>query len=272
MLWRALKHVQNGFYIDVGANSPSIESVTKHFYEQNWCGINIEPEPKLHQQLEQERPRDLNLRMAISDIEGEMDIYYCEANGLTTLDNEIAAGNEMQGLESTRAIVDVTTIKIVCEKFVEKKEIHFLKIDVEGLEEKVLLGNDWTKYRPWIVVVEAMKPNSQVEDHEGWEPILLNANYHFVYADGLNRYYVANEHDEFAVSFKYPPNVFDDFKIYDPQHNASLVTPESDRSYRISIGSGSILDFIHRLTSSIIRKLRWLLRKIFSSPRSWRKE
>ena len=44
MLWRALKDVENGFYIDVGANHPAIDSVTKLFYENGWSGINIEPE------------------------------------------------------------------------------------------------------------------------------------------------------------------------------------------------------------------------------------
>jgi len=44
------------------------------------------------------------------------------------------------------------------------------------------------------------------------EPILLTTGYHFAYADGLNRYYVANEHAELLTAFRYPPNMFDDFK------------------------------------------------------------
>jgi len=37
MLWRALKHINKGFYIDVGAFSPDNDSITKFFYEhQNW--------------------------------------------------------------------------------------------------------------------------------------------------------------------------------------------------------------------------------------------
>ncbi|RQU92579.1 FkbM family methyltransferase, partial [Burkholderia cenocepacia] len=33
MLWRALGHVHNGFYIDVGAADPVDLSVTKLFYD-----------------------------------------------------------------------------------------------------------------------------------------------------------------------------------------------------------------------------------------------
>jgi hypothetical protein len=35
--------IENGTYVDVGANDPSAMSVTKTFYNKNWRGINIEP-------------------------------------------------------------------------------------------------------------------------------------------------------------------------------------------------------------------------------------
>jgi glycosyltransferase involved in cell wall biosynthesis len=43
MLWRALRSVERGFYIDVGANDPTLYSVTKAFHIRGWRGINIEP-------------------------------------------------------------------------------------------------------------------------------------------------------------------------------------------------------------------------------------
>jgi hypothetical protein len=54
---------------------------------------------------------------------------------------------------------------------------------------------------------------SQVESYASWEPILLNAGYQFVYADGLNRFYLANERAGLQEAFKYPPNVFDGFLL-----------------------------------------------------------
>jgi hypothetical protein len=56
MLWRALKHVQHGFYIDVGANDPTDDSVTKAFYVRGWRGINVEPLKLHHQDLLEARP------------------------------------------------------------------------------------------------------------------------------------------------------------------------------------------------------------------------
>ena len=63
-LLRALGDVASGFYIDVGANDPRFDSVTRAFYERGWHGINIEPVPHWHERLRSDRPRDLNLRVA----------------------------------------------------------------------------------------------------------------------------------------------------------------------------------------------------------------
>ncbi|MCU0506725.1 MAG: FkbM family methyltransferase, partial [Chloroflexi bacterium] len=40
MLWRALGDVGAGFYVDVGAFSPTEDSVTLAFSERGWRGIN----------------------------------------------------------------------------------------------------------------------------------------------------------------------------------------------------------------------------------------
>ena len=64
LLWRCFKDLENGTYIDVGANDPSEDSVTKAFYDRGWSGINIEPIQRHHDDLTAQRPRDINLRVA----------------------------------------------------------------------------------------------------------------------------------------------------------------------------------------------------------------
>lgn len=213
MLWRALKHVPSGFYIDVGAWSPDIDSVTRHFYESGWRGINIEPNPSFSTQYAKKRPEDITLEVAISDVATTAELYFSSNPGLSSLDATIAMHHEADGTTTTPQVVEVTTLKEVCAKHVQGKAIHFLKVDVEGLEKNVLAGNDWMHYRPWVIVVEATKPMSQIENYTEWEPILLEASYEFVYADGLNRFYVAKEHQELKSAFKYPPNIFDEFVL-----------------------------------------------------------
>lgn len=212
MLWRALKHIEKGFYIDVGAWSPDVDSVTRLFYENAWCGINIEPNAEYYALLGEHRENDLNIRVALSDEPGTKEMNYFSNPGLSTLDSGIAEMHLSSGLENSREMVKIETLASIWRDNVSSgQEVHFLKVDVEGLEESVLRGNDWDKNRPWIAVVEATIPMSQEESYDVWENILLSAGYIFVYADGLNRFYVAKEHSELVSSFKYPPNVFDEF-------------------------------------------------------------
>ncbi|KJR46142.1 SAM-dependent methyltransferase [Desulfosporosinus sp. I2] len=213
MLWRALKHVEIGFYIDVGANDPDQDSVTKAFYDRGWRGINIEPVSQWFEKLVRERLRDINLQIAAGAKAGELLIYELPDTGLSTFDRGIAERHEAErGYQKIERIVPVKTLTEICINL-HTSPIHFLKIDVEGAEKQVLEGVDFSILRPWIVLVESTLPNSPIEDYETWEPILLTANYEYVYFDGLNRFYVAKEHLELRDSFMIPPNVFDGFAL-----------------------------------------------------------
>ena len=213
MLWRALKHVDHGFYIDIGAAWPDFDSVTKAFYDRDWSGINVEPNPKLFKLFKKARQRDTNLCLAVSDQEGRQSMTFIADTGLSTLDDTIAKQHKKAGWKSfMRKEVDITTLSALWERHVPPGQpVHFLKVDVEGLEESVLSGNDWSKNRPWIIVVEATLPSTQTESYAGWEPILIDSGYIYAYADGLNRFYVSKEHSELLASFVYPPNVYDRF-------------------------------------------------------------
>lgn len=216
MLWRALKHIEQGFYVDVGAAWPDEHSVTRAFYDRGWRGINVEPDPELHRQLQESRPRDQNLRLAVGDSEGSLVMNFLEGTGLglSTLHGAIADKYQQVGWNLKHQEAQVMSLSNLWLQYVPAgQDVHFLKVDVEGMEEAVLRGNDWAKNRPWIVVVEATLPLSRAELHETWEPILFSANYLFAYADGLNRFYVAAEHPEILSSLQYPPNFFDDFVL-----------------------------------------------------------
>lgn len=212
MLWRALKHVVDGFYVDVGAYAPVADSVTEAFYERGWHGINIEPQPDLFAAFLESRPRDLNLNVAISDREGNATLNVVGGTGLSTLNDEEASARSDQGHAVIQVEVAVQTLRQVWANHIAPNQaVHFLKVDVEGLEREVLLGGDWQSQRPWVVVIEATRPTSSAPSFEDWQGILLGNQYRFVYADGLNRFYVAEEHWELAASFEFPPNVFDQF-------------------------------------------------------------
>lgn len=222
MLWRALRGVENGFYIDVGAQRPSVDSVTRLFYERGWRGINIEPVQQWHLELVEQRPRDINLNVAAGRDAGQLTLNVFAGTGLSTAVDAHASVHAERGFERLQVQVPVRTLQSICEEY-HVAPIHFLKIDVEGFEADVLAGIDLALVRPWIVVVEATLPNSRVANYADWEPILLQADYDFVYFDGLNRYYVARERAALAESFSSPPNVFDDFTLSGTASNSFSV-------------------------------------------------
>lgn len=211
MLWRALKHVQNGFYIDVGANDPVEDSVTKAFYDRGWRGINIEPLASHHQDLSVARSDDINLRCAVGSKRGKVRIWECDVRGWATASPQVIKKHEQDGHKGIFHSVSLVRLADICEQHVTN-EIHFLKIDVEGLEEDVLKGMNFKKFRPWIVLIEATRPNSTEEIHLSWEELILSENYVLAYADGLNRFYVSKEQASSLIdALRYPPNVFDGY-------------------------------------------------------------
>jgi FkbM family methyltransferase len=186
MLQRAFPRDYRGFYVDVGANDPVRFSVMKHFYDQGWSGINVEPVPSVWGRLRDQRPRDVNLNTALSDRMGRC-IFYEVTSETTwsTLSAQLAEAYRGRGLEVCPREVPITTLAQVCEEYADTP-IDVLKIDVEGNELEVITGGDWVRWRPRVVLAE--KNNA-----ESWEPILLAHGYLLAVATEINRYYVREE-------------------------------------------------------------------------------
>jgi FkbM family methyltransferase len=201
-----------GFYIDVGAYDPVSTSVTKHFYDRGWRGINVEPSVAGHRRLVEQRPRDVNLNVALSSAPGSMTFFEAaeESRGLSTLSGERAQQSREAGHNLTERTIEVTTLAEVCAEHVTG-EIDFVSIDVEGHELEVIQGADWDRWRPRVVVVEAVTPDEFLPSHEMWEPLLEESGYRFGLFDGLNRFYVRQEEPELLEHLGLPANATDNF-------------------------------------------------------------
>lgn len=232
LLRRALGDAPPGFYVDVGACDPVKLSITKHFYDQGWRGINIDASPVMWELLVAGRPRDTNLNIGVSNKRGEMTFYRAvadahggDASGLSTFVAEEVAVHRANGFVFEERVTKVTTLADICSEHVHGP-ISFMSIDVEGHEREVLEGGDFRRFRPRIVLVESTRPKSDEPTHQRWEDLLLANDYLFGTFDGLNRYYVRAEDRALIERMKVPPNVFDDFVPYEYQHRIDELEAE----------------------------------------------
>lgn len=211
VLFRALKDVTAGFYIDVGAHDPVIDSVTKAFYDRGWHGINLEPSAFWYEKLAAVRPRDTNLKLAAWNAPGELQFHDIQGTGLSTVDAETATRHRDLAKFPMRATrIAANTLGNICHDH-GISEIHFLKIDVEGAEREVLEGMDFRAVRPWIVIVEAIDSVDHSLTHEKWENLLLASGYEFTLFDGLNRFYCDCQRPGIRQRLQAPANVLDNF-------------------------------------------------------------
>jgi FkbM family methyltransferase len=215
-LRRAFLGQKQGIYIDVGANHPVVFSITKHFYEQGWSGINVEPLPKQFALVAADRTRDTNLNVGCSSKPGSAKLYAARggASGMSSLTASEVEEHTRKGFEFDEINCQLVTLASVCETHIGERTVDFLSIDVEGHEREVLEGADFSRFRPRVVLLEATRPNSTEPTHERWEHLLLSQGYLFAAFDGLNRYYVRREDERLIPALALAPNVFDDFVPY----------------------------------------------------------
>ena len=186
----------SGSYIDIGAGHPVADNVSFWFYERGWQGIVVEPQPELAALYQRLRPRDIAICGLVGRHCGETDFHVVDRlHGLSTMVEGFAQKAKSFGADYRTVRMPVTTLAKLCEKH-DLGAIDFLKIDVEGAEGDVLFGGDWKRFRPKVIVAEAVTPLASEQGWQDWEPLLLAQGYRFVLFDTLNRFYVAQEHSD----------------------------------------------------------------------------
>lgn len=177
-----------GFYVDVGAHHPTRFSNTRLFYERGWRGINIEPNPAVAAAFREQRPRDVHLAVGVSDEESDLTYYMFSDPAVNSFDREQAARTDAAGghrLVGTMRVPVRRLDALLAAHLPGGVAIDFLSVDVEGHDVAVLRSNDWTRFRPHCVVVEAYgtsladvtgEPVHGLLAGEGYEPFAKTVN------------------------------------------------------------------------------------------------
>lgn len=192
VLWRALGSAGRGFYLDVGAGSPDLGSVTRHFYEFGWHGINVEPLPDRARELRAARSRDVTYEVAAGNHGGQQILYRVRGDEqLSTLSPHVARRYRLAGASIDELRIDVRTLDDLLEE-VQPERLDFLRISVDGDEQSVLDGIDLWRWRARVLLIHVVGPDGARTVGDVAQS-LRDARYCFASTDGVNDYFVREE-------------------------------------------------------------------------------
>ncbi len=147
----------DGFYVDVGAHHPDRLSNTRRFYQRGWQGINIEPNPDWCRVFEARRPRDTNLNLGVAAAENVLTYREMDARALSTFSGDAAQQAVSMGAKTLRiSEVPVMPLSAILAEHAPDLVIDFMSIDTEGFDLEVLESNDWKRWRPQVICIEAV--------------------------------------------------------------------------------------------------------------------
>ena len=160
ILLRLLHDVPAALYVDVGAHHPYRFSNTALLHERGWKGINIDALPGSMRAFERFRPSDINLEIGIGRERAQLQYHVFDEPALNTFDATLAAERRAIGWREigTRTIECFPLAEVLEQELMKlgTRTIGLLSVDVEGLDLDVLRSNDWSRFRPGIIVVEVL--------------------------------------------------------------------------------------------------------------------
>jgi len=263
LLWRALNDIDGGKYLDVGAQDPVIDSVSLAFYEAGWRGMHVEPVPQYANRLREMRNDEPVIEAAVTDAPGPM--LFHELWGLSTGRKDIADHHASMGHDSRQMLVP--TVRLEQCMTVLGRDIHWLKIDVEGMEGDVLRSWGDCDIRPWILLIEATYPNSRERTDAQWLGEVMRRGYEMAFFDGLSSYFVHEDHRERSERFGGPANVFDDFVITRNHYAARLIGGELEGAEARADRLSSELDSARAALRSSSEQERGLSERLVAAER-----
>lgn len=172
---------RQGFYVDVGANDPVLDSQSQHLEALGWTGLLIEPDPDYCDLLRKNRTGTV-VQMACSSPENAgKKLLLLRAGPHSSLEkNPIALG----------AVVR-STVAVQCEMLDTILTGHdvpvgfeLLSMDIEGHELAALSGFSFDKWRPQLVLLEDHV--THLDKHR----LMQRSNYQLLMRTGLNSWYV----------------------------------------------------------------------------------
>ena len=196
VLARYFEGMPPGFYVDVGAHHPYRFSNTALLHRQGWRGINIDAMPGSMESFRKARPEDVNLEIGIADACGVARFYVFNEKALNTFDPDIARAHTKGDWRVEREIeVPLMPLADVLAQHVPAGQvIDLLTVDAEGRDLQVLRSNDWSRWRPRVVLAESLGQSIETVMNDPCAQFLLGVGY-IIFAKTVNTVmYVDQQH------------------------------------------------------------------------------
>ena len=188
---------KTGFYVDVGANDPVLDSQSQHLEALGWTGLLVEPDPDCCALLRQSRKGTV-IEMACSSPENAGKLLQLNRAGphSTLEDRPIALGAVVRSTVAVRC----ETLDTMLREHGAPVGFDLLSIDIEGHELVALSGFDFAHWQPRLVLIE-----DHVTHHRK-HALMRRNGYQLLLRTGLNSWYVpakASYTFSWAARFEY---------------------------------------------------------------------
>lgn len=183
LLQSLFKGVVNGFFVDIGAFDPVYFSNTYLLSKRGWKGINVEPNPNSFERFRSMRPNDINSQVAVSDTEGI--IPFKQEGPISKIVADQPRGHDVPIIEVNSLRLD----SILDQNLPQDQKIDLMTIDCEGHDHVVLGSNDWSRFRPQILLVEEFSDSKKNASSN----FLESVDYCPLIRIGLTNFYVDHE-------------------------------------------------------------------------------
>jgi FkbM family methyltransferase len=186
-----------GFYVDVGANDPVLDSQSQHLEAVGWTGLLIEPDPDYCELLRKNRTGTVVQMACSSPQNAGKQLLLNRAGPHSTLeDRPIALGAVVR----SQVAVQCDTLDAILRAHNAPVGFDLLSIDIEGHELVALSGFSFDVWQPRLVLLE------DHVTHLNKHQLMRRNNYQLLMRTGLNSWYVpadAAYTSSLAAKFEY---------------------------------------------------------------------